>query len=174
MRNPATLRPAEIADIKKMAKLHVAIYAAKNSLTSDEKDSEAEALFEIMITKGYVYEAAKSLQLPLPDLKEISFVDFDHLRQWKEEKLGTGECDKANILAAVAAEYRRLKLSYESDENTEIVSDDEFGDECFESQSPLRRPREESPVTTPFVRRGEVLDNQKREDDRSSKRIRHS
>lgn len=60
-----------------MAELHVIIYATKVNLTDEEKKKEINDLSELMRSNRHVYLAAKELQLSLPDLKDITFQQFN-------------------------------------------------------------------------------------------------
>ncbi len=115
-----------------MVELHVIIYAAKVNLTDEEKKKEINDLSDLMRSNRHVYLAAKELQLSLPDLKDITFQQFNQLRDWKEKKLQSKQCDKSNILAAVAEEYQRMKLNHNSDteveEDYELESDNKKND----------------------------------------------
>ncbi len=114
-------KDGKIVDQKRMAQLIVARHQSNHYLTSDEKKKELEEL-EVLLGKSYIYKAAKELQLPLPDIKNISEGDVAELLRWKESKLKEPYYDRYKIIEDVAQKYQEMQDRKDSTVSTQVDS----------------------------------------------------
>lgn len=108
-----TAKDRKIFDQKRMAQLIVAIHKSSHNLTIEQEQEELEELTDLLRTP-HIYEAAEKLQLPLPDIKNISERDVAELLRWKESKIKEPDYDRYKIIEDVALKYREMQNAREN------------------------------------------------------------